>query len=181
MPACLQLGSTCTPYVRQMMTVASMLSPESSVFLGGKGPEQLAAGTEQQGGLGRRVWHVAAVRCMLPGTSSSPHQLAITAAARRMPGCCPVCATQCSTALQPRPRHTRSASASPDPRRSAGRARRRRRALHQRPRAPAAEGAAEGGAGGPHPAAQAVRGGFGVAVEDGCSFVAAGARTTAFC
>ncbi|KAI7837808.1 hypothetical protein COHA_008436 [Chlorella ohadii] len=38
----------------QMMTVAAMLSPESSVFLGNKGPEQLAAGTEQQGQQGGR-------------------------------------------------------------------------------------------------------------------------------
>lgn len=42
----------------QMMTVASMLSPESSVFVGGKGPEQLAAAdkegaaAQQQGGRG---------------------------------------------------------------------------------------------------------------------------------
>ncbi len=40
------------PSLLQMMTVAAMLSPESSVFLGNKGPEQLAAGTEQQGGRG---------------------------------------------------------------------------------------------------------------------------------
>ena len=33
-----------------MMTVAAMLSPESSVFIGGKGPEQLAAGEDQQQG-----------------------------------------------------------------------------------------------------------------------------------
>ena len=32
------------PPCPQMMTVAAMLSPESSVFLGNKGPEQLAAG-----------------------------------------------------------------------------------------------------------------------------------------
>ena len=38
--------------LQQMMTVAAMLSPESSVFLGGKGPEQLAAGDQQQGGGG---------------------------------------------------------------------------------------------------------------------------------
>ncbi|KAL4440347.1 hypothetical protein ABPG75_003348 [Micractinium tetrahymenae] len=36
--------------LEQMMTVAAMLSPESSVFVGGKGPEQLAAGEEQQQG-----------------------------------------------------------------------------------------------------------------------------------
>ncbi|PRW39269.1 pre-mRNA-splicing factor ATP-dependent RNA helicase PRP1 [Chlorella sorokiniana] len=40
--------------LEQMMTVASMLSPESSVFMGNKGPEQLAAGTDQQGQQGGR-------------------------------------------------------------------------------------------------------------------------------
>ncbi|KAL4856425.1 putative pre-mRNA-splicing factor ATP-dependent RNA helicase DEAH4 [Chlorella vulgaris] len=46
--------------LHQMMTVAAMLSPESSVFVGGKGPEQLVAGDrqgqqqqQQQGGGGR--------------------------------------------------------------------------------------------------------------------------------
>jgi ATP-dependent RNA helicase DHX8/PRP22 len=33
--------------LQQMMTVAALLSPESSVFIGGKGPEQLAAGDQQ--------------------------------------------------------------------------------------------------------------------------------------
>lgn len=49
----------------QMMSVAAMLSPESSVFIGGKGPEQLAAGEQQQqgGGLGGSA---ASVPCAAP-------------------------------------------------------------------------------------------------------------------
>jgi HrpA-like RNA helicase len=31
-----------------MLVVTGMLSPEGSVFLGGKGPEQLVAGSDQQ-------------------------------------------------------------------------------------------------------------------------------------
>lgn len=54
------------PPVCQMMTVAAMLSPESSVFLGNRGPEQLAAG-EKEGAAcgvagGRQLGETAGLR-----------------------------------------------------------------------------------------------------------------------
>lgn len=138
----------------QMMTVASMLSPESSVFLGGKGPEQLAAGTDQQGG---NRW----LECA--GAAQCCHALQSLAFARnRQTACC----------WEPGARHFMLAPHVPllhkqtlprrccfsPARRPAGRARRRGRAVHKRTGPRAAEGAAKGGAGGPYPAAAPVRG-----------------------
>lgn len=77
-----------------------MLSPESSVFLGGKGPEQLAAGTEQQGAAAPAAH--AALRWALgcPGTahpppgSSCPHSFPLRRALHPPLLCVPAAAGQ---------------------------------------------------------------------------------------